>query len=146
MRKISEVGVNFIIKEEGGIKTEAYLCQGGVWTIGVGHTGKVKQGDTITEERAKKLFDDDLDYCERAVNKYVKVDINQNMFDSLVSFVFNVGIGAFKESTLLEKINSKDFYGASEEFKRWKFSNGKVLPVLVRRRKRERNLFNGYYF
>lgn len=75
------------------------------------------------------------------MSKYVKVKLTQNQFDALVSFVYNVGVGAFRTSTLLRKLNNGDYVGAAAEFKRWKFGGGKELPGLVRRRKAEEQLF-----
>lgn len=75
------------------------------------------------------------------VNRYVSVDLNQNQFDALVSFTYNLGCTSFKNSTLLKKVNLKDFEGAANEFKKWKYSNGKVLSGLVKRREAERELF-----
>lgn len=75
------------------------------------------------------------------MNKYVKVRLTQSQFDALVSFVYNVGVEAFRTSTLLRKLNGADYVGAAAEFKRWKMGGGKVLPGLIRRRKREEELF-----
>ena len=76
-----------------------------------------------------------------AVNRLVTVPLTQNQFDSLVDFVYNLGEGSFAKSTLLRKLNNKDYIGASEEFQKWVFDNGKVQPGLVSRRYREKQLF-----
>ena len=103
--KISEKGLEFIIKEEGEVLT-TYTCPAGVWTIGVGHTGKdVKAGMKITKEQSREFLKNDLIRFENSVNRSVKVNLPQNQFDALVSFAFNVGTGAFETSTLLNKIN-----------------------------------------
>jgi GH24 family phage-related lysozyme (muramidase) len=141
--KLSDNGKKLIHGFEGirlkaykAVPTETY------WTIGYGHYGSdVKEGMTITKEKANELFEKDIARFEKAVNEAVKVEINQNMFDALVSFSYNVGVGAFQTSTLLEKLNKGDFIGASEEFKRWNKSSGKVLNGLVRRRTMEMELF-----
>lgn len=138
---ISRNGIEFIKKEEG-LVLNAYLCPANVWTIGYGHTNSVKKGDKITEEQAEDFLVNDLLYSERIVNKMVKVKLNQNQYDALVSFVFNVGSGNFINSTLLKKLNA----GAKSdeicvELRRWVFSKGKKLPVLVARRQRECELY-----
>lgn len=138
---ISKNGIEFIKKEEG-LVLNAYLCPANVWTIGYGHTNGVKKGDQITEEQAEDFLVSDLLYSERIVNKMVKVKLNQNQYDALVSFVFNVGSGNFINSTLLKKLNA----GANNdeicvELRRWVFSKGKKLPVLVARRQRECELY-----
>lgn len=138
---ISKNGIDFIKKEEG-LVLNAYLCPANVWTIGYGHTNGVKKGDKITEEQAEDFLVNDLLYSERIVNKMVKVKLSQNQYDALVSFIFNVGSGNFINSTLLKKLNA----GANSdeicaELRRWIFSKGKKLPVLVARRQRECELY-----
>lgn len=140
---VSTDGIEFIIREEGE-KLTAYKCPAGVWTIGVGHTGNVKPNMKITKEQSRELLKSDLLKFENAVNESVKRELSQNEFDALVSFAFNVGSHAFKNSTLLRKINSNDTLESIEkEFNRWRFGGGRVLPVLVSRRKREFELFKG---
>lgn len=130
-----------LIKRYEGCYLKAYKCPGGVWTIGYGCTKNVKQGMTITKKQAIDYLMRDLVQIEKGIVHLVKVSINQNQFDALVSFVFNCGLGNFKRSTLLKKINNNDFIAASEEFIRWNKSNGKVLKGLTRRRLEERDLF-----
>lgn len=142
--KMSEEGIDFLIKEEGEV-LHTYKCQAGVLTIGVGHTGKdVKPNMTITKEQSRSLLKSDLKHFESTVNKNVRVSLKQCQFDALVSFTFNVGSHAFKNSTLLKKINSN--FPASEieaEFRKWRRGGGKILPVLVARREREIKLYKG---
>lgn len=142
--KISEKGIEFIIKEEGEVLT-AYLCPAKVLTIGVGHTGKdVKPGMKISKERSRELLKSDLVRFENSVNRSVKVNLAQNQFDALVSFAFNVGSGAFETSTLLKKINaSAPIEEIEEQFRRWNRGGGKILPVLKARREREIKLYKG---
>ena len=140
--KTSEYGVTLIQHYEG-LRLKAYFCPGNVWTIGYGHTKGVQEGDRITEAEADRLLRIDLDEYEEAVNNLVDVDLNQNQFDALVSFTFNLGAGNLKRSTLLKKLNAGDYHGAAEEFPRWNKSNGRVLPGLVKRRSAERLLFLG---
>ena len=138
--KTSKNGIELIKKYEGCVLT-SYKCPSNVWTIGYGHTKNVKGGMKITKKQAEAYLKSDLTIYEDAVNKYVKVPINQNQFDALVSFSFNCGIGALKTSTLLRKLNKRDYSGAANEFLRWNKANGKVLNGLVKRRKEERGLF-----
>lgn len=133
-----------IVKNAEGLRLEAYLCPAGVWTIGYGHTGTdVWPGLVITEKWAESLLERDLRTFEAYVSGYVKVDLTQDQFDALVSFVYNIGAEAFKNSTMLKKLNAGDYEGAAKEFPRWNKSKGKVLPGLVKRREAERKLFLG---
>ena len=138
--KTSDVGIELIKKYEGCV-LKAYKCPSGVWTIGYGHTTGVKSGMKITKTQAVNYLKQDLSIYEKAVTDYVKVPLNQNQFDALVSFSFNCGVGALKTSTLLQKLNSSDYNGAANEFLKRNKSNGKVLNGLVRRRQEENELF-----
>ena len=145
--KISENGLKLIKKFEG-LSLKPYLCSAGVPTIGWGNTfyenmKKVTlQDETITEERADSLFNFLVTTnFVNVVNRLVVVDINQNQFDALVSFVYNLGSGNFEKSTLLKKVNQEDFIGASLEFEKWNRSSGKVLNGLTKRRLSEIELF-----
>jgi lysozyme len=140
MMKLSKVGADLIQKYEG-CSLKAYKCPAGIWTIGYGHTGGVKQGQVITQSQADALFDKDVQKFVDGVIKLVKVDINQNQFDALVSFSYNLGIGALKKSTLLQYVNKKQFDKAAIEFDRWNKAGGKVLKGLVNRRNSEEALF-----
>ena len=144
---ISKNGLNLIKKFEG-FSSKPYLCPANVPTIGYGNTfyedgTKVTlQDNPITEERASEL----LEFIAnknfgRFVNVTVKVPINQNQFDALVSFAYNLGNGSLQQSTLLKKINDSDYIGASEEFLKWNKSGGKVLSGLTKRRSAEQELF-----
>lgn len=88
----------------------------------------------IIKDQALNYLKQDLITFEKAITNYVKVPLNQNQFDALVSFSFSCGSGALKTSTLLQKINSSDYNGAANEFFKWNKSNGKVLNGFVRRR------------
>jgi len=140
--RISNSGINKIKKHEA-LRLEPYKDSAGLWTIGYGHL--LKKGewwDSITEEFAEELLRQDLAIAERAVNDYVLVPINQNQYDALVSLVFNIGIGNFKKSTLLKKINNgNDKDDIANEFLRWKKAGGYVIPGLLARREVERELF-----
>ena len=131
-----------LIKKHEGLRLEAYLpTPNDVWTIGYGHTHTAKQGQKITEAQAEALLRKDITWAEEAVNKSVVVPLTQNQFDALVSFVFNVGAGAFGSSTLLRLLNSKDYEGAANQFLRWNKQKGVVLKGLTKRREEERKLF-----
>lgn len=139
---ISEKGIEFIKKEEGE-RLKAYKCPAGIWTIGIGHTGKdVKEGMTITKQQSRELLKRDLKRFELCVDTNINHTLKQNEFDALVSLAFNIGCEAFRLSTLRKKINS---YASNEEiiaeFRKWRKGGGKVLPVLVARREREIKLY-----
>jgi lysozyme len=136
-----------IIIQFEGFESKPYVCSGGVDTIGFGSTRyadgtKVKLSDkAITKDEAMELLMATLGTYEDAIHKNVIAPINQNQFDALVSFVYNVGAGNFAKSTLLKKLNKADYQGASDEFLRWNKAGGKVLNGLTRRRDAERALF-----
>ncbi|WP_353164164.1 lysozyme [Acinetobacter guillouiae] len=142
--KTSANGINLICGFEG-LELKAYDDGVGVWTIGYGTTIvngiKVKKGDICTVEQAKSYMAQDLKKFESAVDTSVKVTITQNQFDALVSLAYNIGTGAFKSSTLLKKLNAKDYKGAAAQFDRWNRAGGKVMQGLVNRRAKERKLF-----
>ena len=138
---ISQNGIN-LIKNFEGCRLEAYKCSAGVWTIGYGHTGSdVYKGLTITQEKAESLLKSDLIVHCNNVSKLVKVKLNQNQFDALVSFEYNIGYGNFSSSTLLNLLNKGDYAGAANQFERWVYAGGKVLAGLQKRRKAEKELF-----
>lgn len=131
-----------VVREVEGLRLEAYLDTGGVWTIGYGHTGpEVVKGLKITLEQAEALLSKDLGTAERVVNKLVCVPLSQSQFDALVSFVYNIGEGQFKPSTMLKLLNLQDYQGAADQFPRWNKDNGKVVQGLINRRQKERALF-----
>ena len=138
--RTSRKGIEFI-KAHEGLRLDAYLCPAGVPTIGYGHTYNVKMGDRITEEQAERFLIGDLIVAETEVNRY-GFDLTQNQFDALVSFVYNIGAGNFRSSTLLKRLkanpNDPDI---ANQFKRWVYGGGKVLPGLVRRRNEESKLY-----
>ncbi|MBL5829218.1 lysozyme [Serratia fonticola] len=133
-------GLN-LIKQFEGLRLRAYQCSANVWTIGYGHTAGVGEDDIITEEQAIFLLRQDVAEGEMVVNQHMNVLLTQNQFDALVSLVFNIGAGNFRASTLLKKLNIRDYDGAAKEFLRWVNAGGKMLPGLVRRREAESRLF-----
>lgn len=147
MKTISDNGVN-LIKGFEGYRDKAYRCPAGVWTIGYGHTYTVRQGDTCTEEEAEQWLRNDLRWAEAAANKYLPENVTQNQYDAVVSFIFNLGSGAFANSTLRRLIlrgnSTPEEIAAS--WKQWckvrvngtlTFSQG-----LYNRREREAEVFN----
>lgn len=130
-----------LIKMFEGLKLNAYRCPAGVLTIGYGHTKGVKEGDSISLEEAERLFRKDIEIYEDAVVNAVIVPLNQNQFDALVSFTYNLGAGNLRSSTLLKKLNEGDYLAAADQFSRWNRAGGQVLAGLVRRRAAERDLF-----
>ena len=138
---ISKNGLD-LIKQFESLQLKAYKCSANVWTIGYGHTKNVKEGDRISQDQANCFLMQDLYSVERAIIRLVKVKLNQNQFDALCSLIFNIGISAFKKSTLLAKLNNGDYIGAAEQFRRWNKVNNVVMAGLVRRRQAEEDLFN----
>ena len=144
--KVSSKGLE-LIKEFEGFSSTAYLCSAKKATIGYGNTfwedgTPVKIGDQISKERAETLLKHVVDNFSVAVEVDIKIEVTQNQFDALVSLAYNIGLGAFKNSTLLRQLNRGNFVGASQEFLRWNKSNGKPLLGLTRRREREKLLFD----
>ena len=130
-----------LIRQFEGLRLAAYKCPAGVPTIGYGTTRGVKMGMTVTKDEAEKLLQADVTPFSDRINKLVKVKLNQNQFDALVSFVYNVGSGAFADSTMLKLINQNLLDDAANQFIRWNRANGEVLTGLTRRRMAERDLF-----
>jgi lysozyme len=139
-KQISINGIK-LIKSFEGCRLKAYRCPAGVLTIGYGHTGSVKDGQSIIQSEADRLLVEDLQKFVNGVGSCVKVEITQNQFDALVSFAYNCGLGALKTSSLLKYVNKKQFDLASKEFLRWNKAGGKVLAGLTRRRQAELKLF-----
>ena len=141
--KIDKYGEK-LIKQFESCKLTAYKADKSekYYTIGWGHYGKdVGKNAIITQETADKLFLNDIKYFETSVNSCLKVKVTQSMFNALVSFTYNVGFSAFKNSTLLKYVNKKQFKKASNEFKKWNKCGGKVLKGLVKRRLLEQTEF-----
>ncbi len=134
-----------IIELFEGMKLKAYKCPAGVWTIGVGHTGDVKEGMVITKHQAEEIFTYDLQTFEEAV-AHLAPKATANQFSALVSFAFNVGVDALRRSTLLKELNAGRPLNAANEFSKWtkaKNAAGVLVPLpgLVKRRAAERALF-----
>lgn len=145
--KTSDAGIALIKRWEGERLT-AYLCPANVWTIGVGHTAamgdpKPVSGMRITADESTAILRRDLSKVEKDVDAAVNVPLNQRQFDTLVSFVFNVGIGAFRKSTLLKRLNAGDYQAVPDELMKWTRVSGKVNHGLVNRRKAEADFWRG---
>jgi lysozyme len=140
---ISDNGIDLIKKFEG-FRAEKYQDVAGNWTIGYGH--EIKSGeefdDAITEEQATELLEEDASYAVDAVNQYVTVPLNQNQFDALVSFVYNIGEGAFAHCNGLAILNQGNYEGAIEHFEQFDHSGGVEVEGLEERRMAEAALWN----
>ena len=142
---VSPSGVDLICNFEG-LRLKAYDDGVGVWTIGFGTTKypngiRVKKGDTCTLDQAKAYMQNDLKSFEQTVNNTVKVPLNQNQFDALVSLAYNIGSTAFKNSTLVRQLNEGNYKTAANQFNVWVNAGGKRMQGLVNRRAAERTLF-----
>lgn len=132
-----------LTKQSERCELNAYQDSRGIWTIGWGHTNGVKQGDVCTVAMAESWLRSDYQWATACVNHLVKVPLTQWEFDALVDFVFNVGSGNFRSSTMLILLNRSDYAGAAMEFDRWDECNGMVLAGLLHRRELETREFEG---
>jgi lysozyme len=133
-----------LIKSFEKCRLKAYQDSGGVWTIGWGHTGpEVHEGLVWTQEQADEEFAKDTAWAVGTVNDHVHVSLSQDQFDALVSFVFNCGWSAFKNSTLLRKLNDGYYDLAGAELLKWVKDDGVIVKGLVRRRAAELSLYQG---
>lgn len=134
-----------LIKQFEGFRPEAYQDSVGVWTIGYGTTiinnQPVKQGMTITQDQALQLVQQEVNKLWSKIESILKVKINDNQMNALVDFAYNLGFGSLKNSTLMRLVNESKFDEAANQFPRWVYAGGKVLPGLVRRREAEKQLF-----
>ncbi len=140
-RQISPHGLAKL-KQWEGLKTKAYKDAGGVWTIGYGHTAtagepKPRAGMVITAAEAERILLKDLTQYEAAVESLVKVELNDNQFAALVSFVYNIPLAKFKKSTLLKKLNAGNYDAVPNELMKWTKAGGKKIQGLVNRRRAE---------
>lgn len=133
-----------LIAKFEGCQLKAYKCPAGIWTIGYGHTKNVKEGDTWTQEQADKALEQDIETYRKAVLTACPALADYpNRLAACISLAYNIGTSAFCRSTLVKKLNAKDFAGACEEIKRWNKAGGKVLPGLVKRREAEYRMCKG---
>jgi lysozyme len=139
--RLSRPGAELIANFEG-YRGTVYRDAVGIPTIGYGHV--VRPGEHfgfLSRQAALALLQRDATAAAHAVHQAVRVQLSQNQFDALVSFVFNVGAGAFRSSTLLRKLNNGDYQGAADQFGAWTHAGGRVLPGLVTRRNAEAAMF-----
>jgi len=138
---IAQSTLAFITKEEGA-RNKAYKDSKGLWTIGVGHLIKSDEqhllNATLTDEQVEELLRSDLKWCSEAVESSVRVPLSQSQFDALYSLCFNIGGTAFKNSTVVKRINENDLKGAADAILMWN-----KPAVLINRRNREKALFLG---
>jgi len=154
--QMSENGLE-LLKQWEGFKSKLYKDSAGLPTIGVGHlltkseltSGKitinnvaVDYANGLTDQQILDLLSQDVDPAAAAVTARVKVTLSQNQFDALVSFTFNVGIGAFSGSTLLKVLNQGQYNQVPDQLLRWNKAGGKVVPGLTNRRQNEIKLWN----
>lgn len=138
--KTSARGVKLITDFEG-FRANAYQDVVGVWTIGYGFTKGVKKGDKITREEAGRRLRGELTEYEHGVTKACRVPPNQNQFDALVCFAFNVGVAGMSRSSVIKAHNREDYQAAARAFGLWNKAGGKVWPGLTRRRAAEGALY-----
>lgn len=157
--EMSQKGIDLLSDWEG-IKCKVYLDAASKRTIGIGHLltveelvsgvlsigGKAIQWqDGLSREQVKELLAQDLKSRERTINHLVETPLTQDQFDALVSLVFNIGEGAFAESTVLKRINNGDLDRVPAAFRMWNKVGGKINEGLVERREKEIKLFTGQY-
>jgi lysozyme len=131
-----------LIKRFEGFRAKAYICPAGVLTIGYGTTKNVRPGQVVTEPEASVLLQQDLVVFEAAIKQLVSVPLTQYQFDALACFVYNVGSGNFKSSSLLRLLNAGSYTEVPAQLMRWNKGGGKVLPGLTTRRQAEGALWN----
>jgi lysozyme len=140
---VSQQGID-LIKQFEGLRLKAYQDSVGVWTIGYGTTmypdgTRVKKGDVITIQQADEYLTKDVQRRAAAVGT---IHVNQNQFDAIISFCYNLGLGAWAKSTLRKKIiQDRNDPTIRDEFMKWVNAGGKKLPGLVKRRKQEADLY-----
>lgn len=137
-----------LLKKFEGCSLDAYQDSVGIWTIGYGNTfyedgTPVKQGDSITRSEAEKLLKKIVEQFADEIDQELKTDLNDCQFGAILCFTYNVGIDAFRRSTLLKKVNiDPDDPSIAKEFKRWVRAGGQTVNGLVKRRQEEAD----YYF
>lgn len=146
--QISEEGLSLIKKFEGCPVDQDGNCYSyqdvvGVWTIGFGRTKDVKEGDKMTKEEAVYLLEEEMMEYEGYINDLVEVPLEQNQFDALVSWVYNLGSGNLQSSTMLRVLNEGKYEEVPAQIRRWNKAGGEVYEGLVKRRESEAVMFMG---
>jgi lysozyme len=146
--KITDDCIDLIAHFEG-LYLKAYLCPAKIWTIGIGtirypNGTPVREGDICTKEEAEEWMRLELEHdVVPAIERLVKVPLNDGQFGALCSLIYNIGQGNFAQSTLLKKLNAGNYVEAADQFLAWVKGGGRILPGLERRRRAERNMFVG---
>ncbi len=141
MREISKLAIG-LVKHFEGFSSVVYNDVAGYPTIGYGHLLNSDESySTITKQEAEELLIKDMTRAVIAVEALTKVHLHDNEFAALVSFVYNVGSGAYERSTLRMKLNRGEYLDAASEFTRWVYAGGKIIKGLQRRRREEKRLF-----
>ena len=130
---INERGIE-IVKSFEGLSFRPYICAGGVNSVGCGILAR-------SEGEADDFLVRDLESSEGWVRRLIKTALSENSFSALVSFTFNVGVGALQRSTLRMKLNRGEYQGTADEFPKWRIAGGRILAGLIRRRAAERTLY-----
>ncbi len=132
-----------MLKKHEGFRGAVYTCPAGKLTIGYGFTSKVHTDKkTMTEKEASEILDGYVKSIDSYLDTVVKVELTGNQRAALISFIYNVGQSNFEESTLLKKLNNREYGAVPAEMKRWVYAKKKVLPGLVKRRAEEAALFS----
>jgi lysozyme len=139
----SELALDFIAQAEG-FESKAYKCPAGIWTIGYGHTAGVKQGDTISKEKAKELLKEDLVQFKKEASSLVRVPVTEGMFIAIMSFVYNFGITKCKQYPLFADLNNKNYDSFANRMVKYVNPGSKFEDGLRTRRYKEQALFNNY--
>ncbi len=142
---MTEEGLD-LIRQFEGFRAAAYRDPVGVWTIGYGHTSmagapEVHAGLTISEVEGAEILARDVDQFARGVRALLRVELSDGQFSALVSFAYNVGLGALKKSSVLTAVNSRDFAAVPRRLQLWTKAGDRVLPGFVKRRAAEGALF-----
>lgn len=138
--ELNDSAASFIAKWEG-CRLTAYFDVANIPTIGYGRTTNVRMGDTCTQEQADAWLAEEVEQFRRGVRSVVLVPLNDNQLSALVSLSYNIGLAAFRGSTLLRKLNAGDYQGAADQFPAWNRAGNRVVQGLVNRRAAERALF-----
>ena len=142
-KKLSEAGFKRLQKLEGFSAVASRPIKGDKRTVGYGHTAAVKEGQTMTREEAAAQLEKDVKPFEKAVSNAVKVPLTQKQYDALVHLAFNIGTEAFKNSTVVKRLNAGDMEGAKAAWGRFVKAGGKTVRGLVNRREAEISDFFG---
>lgn len=137
------------LKNQEGFRAKPYICAAGKLTVGYGFRISAEEGEhykatPMTREQAEVILDKKIAAILVVIGKTIRQPLTQGQVDALIAFIFNIGVEAFKTSTLVRKINSRNYAGAADEFPRWCHGDhGVIIPGLVTRRAKEKAMFLG---